>query len=134
VALLFILNRGSSDNNMQFPSASDLWIASLYCIGLYFIQVEKLPFYSRLLFSDQQQKISTGLCRLSFFLVLFNEVTYEVAKEARCAPQKYSVGIQGSVLMAKKLITCLHLMSRLRMSGAKSPLPSLTFTSCTGQL
>jgi hypothetical protein len=34
--------------------------------------------------------------------------------------------------LGMKLITCLHLMSRLRMSGAKSPLPSLPFTSFTG--
>ena len=30
--------------------------------------------------------------------MLFNDVTYQVAKEALCTPQKYSVGI----LMAKK--------------------------------
>jgi len=34
--------------------------------------------------------------------VLFKDVTSEVAKEARCTPQKYSVGIQGCILMAKK--------------------------------
>jgi hypothetical protein len=31
-----------------------------------------------------------------------NDVTYEVAKEARCTPQKYSVRIEGSIVMEKK--------------------------------
>jgi hypothetical protein len=31
-----------------------------------------------------------------------------------------------------KLTACLYQVPRLRMSGAKSPLPLFTFTACTG--
>jgi hypothetical protein len=53
-------------------------------------------------FSNQQQKNFNWFNRLSFFLVLFSDVTYQVAKKARCTTQKYSAGIRGSILMAKK--------------------------------
>jgi hypothetical protein len=37
-------------------------------------------------FPISNRRISIGLYRLSFCLCYFNDVTYEVAKEARCTP------------------------------------------------
>ena len=87
---------------MRFPSASYLWIASLYRPVFY--PGGKVAILQPIFFSPpiSNRRISTGLYRLSFLLVLFNDVTSEVAKEARCTPQKYSMGIQDSILMGKK--------------------------------
>jgi len=74
---------------VQFPSASYLWIASLYR-PVFYPGGKVSILQPTSFFPISNRGISIGLYRLFFLLVLFNDVTSAVAKEARCTPQKCS--------------------------------------------
>jgi hypothetical protein len=78
--------------------------------------VEKLPFYSRLIFSIHQQNNFNWFVPFILSPCGISDVRYQLARQARCTPQTYSVVIRGSFLVMKRPG---HEADRLPLSSAE---------------
>ena len=120
---------------MQFPLASYLWIASLYRPVLYpggkVAILQPASFFQSA--TEEFQLVYAvypfSLCYLKMWPLKWRRKPAVRLRNIQWVFRAVSLWRRS---LGMKPITCLHLMSRLRMSGAKSPFPSLTYTSCTG--
>lgn len=116
---------------MQFPSACGLWIASLYkpvlCPGGKVAILQPTTFFRS---ATEEFQLVYTVCPFSLCCLMMWPLKEGRKPAVRLRNIQWVSWWRRS--LGTKLITCLYMMSRLRVSGAKSPLPSLTFTSCTG--